>query len=108
MTEPTMKIETIQADEPRLLAPETPKPTENLDEVIPPKPQTPAEVLPPAQGEPLLRVELTLAEIGAVTASIQTCVHSGWIRQASALNVVNSVLRKFHDAKLQFAKDNPS
>jgi hypothetical protein len=78
------------------------------EEVIPAKPIALAEVQPPKPGEAQLDVQLTLSEIGAITASIQTCVHSGWIRQTSALNVVNSVLRKFHDVKLQYAKDHPA
>ena len=78
------------------------------DGVIPPKPVAVAEVLPPAPGEDLLALSLTLAECGAIGASLQTCVHSGWVRQPSALNVVNSVLRKLHDAKLQYAKEHPA
>jgi hypothetical protein len=66
-----------------------------------------AEVLPPAPGEPLLAFELTLSEVGCIAASIQTSVRSGWIREASHLNVANSVLRKFHEAKLKLAETLP-
>ena len=77
------------------------------DGVIPPKPTALAEILPPAPGEPLLAFELTLSEVGCVAASIQTSVRSGWIREPSHLNVANSVLRKFHEAKLKLAETLP-
>jgi len=77
------------------------------DGVIPPRPKLLAEVQPPKPGQALLDVQLTLDEMGAISASIQTCVHSGWIRQTSALNVVNSVLRKFHDIKARYVQEHP-
>ncbi len=76
-------------------------------EVIPPPPVLPAEVLPPAPGEALLSLSLSLSEIGCIAASLQTAVHSGWIKQATHVNTVNSVLRKFHDAKVQYVKEHP-
>ena len=77
------------------------------DGPVPEKPAEPAVALPPAPGEMTLTVTLTLTEIGAIAASLQTCVHSGWVRQPSDLNVVNSVLRKLHDAKLELAERLP-
>ena len=73
------------------------------DGIVPERPAQTAEALPPAPGEATLTVTLTLSETGAIAASLQTCVHSGWVRQPSDLNVVNSVLRKLHDAKLELA-----
>ena len=73
------------------------------DGIVPERPAQLAVALPPAPGEMTLTVTLTLTETGAVAASLQTCVHSGWVRQPSDLNVVNSVLRKLHDAKLELA-----
>ena len=73
------------------------------DGPVPERPAQTAETLAPALGEMTLTVTLTLTEIGAIAASLQTCVHSGWVRQPSDLNVVNSVLRKLHDAKLELA-----
>jgi hypothetical protein len=55
----------------------------------------------------MLTLTLTLNEVGAIAASLQTCVHSGWVRQPSDLNTVNSVLRKLHDAKLELAERLP-
>ncbi len=66
-----------------------------------------AEVLPPAPGEIMLPLTLTLAEIGACAASLQTCVQWKAITQPSQLNVVNSVLRKFHDAKQKYIQEHP-
>jgi len=77
------------------------------DETIPAKPLPSAEVVPPKQGEGQLTLVLTLTEIGAIAACIQTSVHAGWIRHTSDVNTVNSVLRKFHDAKMLFVKENP-
>lgn len=65
-----------------------------------------AEIMVPAPGEALLPLSLTLKEIGAVSASILTGVKSGWIRDPSALNIVNSVLRKCHDAKALYVKEH--
>ena len=73
------------------------------DGPVPAKPAPEAVALPPAPGETTLPLTLTLSEVGAISASLQTCVHSGWVRQPSDLNVVNSVLRKLHDAKLELA-----
>ncbi len=73
------------------------------DGPVPPASVPVAEALAPAPGEMTLTVTLTLTETGAIAASLQTCVHSGWVRQPSDLNVVNSVLRKLHDAKLELA-----
>ena len=73
------------------------------DGPVPQRPVQTAEALAPAPGEMTLTVTLTLSETGAIAASLQTCVHSGWVRQPSDLNVVNSVLRKLHDAKLELA-----
>lgn len=100
MTEPTTKHGTTL--------------TEQLDakkdlsgEIIPPpQPQT-AEILAAAPGEPLLPLSFTLKEIGATAACIVTSVRSGWIKNPSDLNIVNSVLRKIHDAKVQYVKNNP-
>jgi len=75
-----------------------------------PVPAAPAELavaLPPSPGEATLTLTLTLNEVGAIAASLQTCVHSGWVRQPSDLNTVNSVLRKLHDAKLELAERLP-
>jgi len=80
---------------------------EGQDGPVPAKPPRAAEVLPPAPGEPLLAFELTLSEVGCIAASIQTAVRSGWIREPSHLNVANSVLRKFHEAKLKLAEKLP-
>ena len=66
-----------------------------------------AEALSPAPGEQTLTLTFTLNETGAIAASLQTCVHSGWVRQPSDLNTVNSVLRKIHDAKLELAEKLP-
>ncbi len=77
------------------------------DGPVPERPAQTAEALAPAPGEATLTVTLTLTEIGAIAASLQTCVHSGWVRQPSDLNVVNSVLRKLHDAKLELAQRLP-
>ena len=55
----------------------------------------------------MLPFELTLSEVGCIAASIQTSVRSGWIREPSHLNVANSVLRKFHEAKLKLAETLP-
>ncbi len=77
------------------------------DGPVPPASVPVAEALAPAPGEMTLTVTLTLTETGAIAASLQTCVHSGWVRQPSDLNVVNSVLRKLHDAKLELAERLP-
>ena len=77
------------------------------DGIVPERPAQPAEALAPAPGEQVLTLTLTLSETGAIAASLQTCVHSGWVRQPSDLNVVNSVLRKLHDAKLELAERLP-
>ena len=77
------------------------------DGPVPAKPVALAEVLPPAPGEPVLTFELTLTEVGCIAASIQTAVRSGWVREPSHLNVANSVLRKFHEAKLKLAETLP-
>jgi hypothetical protein len=66
-----------------------------------------AEIQPPAPGEPVLDMQLTLSEVGCIAASIQTAVRSGWVREPSHLNVANSVLRKFHEAKLKLAETLP-
>ncbi len=79
----------------------------DLDGPVPTRPTALAEVLPPAPGEAVLPFELTLSEVGCIAASIQTSVRSGWIREASHLNVANSVLRKFHEAKLKLAETLP-
>lgn len=71
------------------------------EEVIPAPPTRVAEVQPAQPGEATLPLALTLSEIGAIAASLQTAVHAGWVREPQQLNVVNSVLRKFHDAKEQ-------
>ncbi len=76
-------------------------------EVIPEKPPAIAEILPPVPGEAPLTLLLSLSEIGCIVASIQTSVRSGWIRQPSDVNVANSVLRKVHEAKLQYVKEHP-
>ena len=78
-----------------------------VDGTIPAKPPALAEIVPPAPGEPLLHFELTLTEVGCIAASIQTAVRSGWVREPSHLNVANSVLRKFHEAKLKLAETLP-
>jgi len=77
------------------------------DGPVPASPPKIAEIVPPAPGEPLLAFELTLSEVGCIAASIQTSVRSGWIREPSHLNVANSVLRKFHEAKLKLAETLP-
>ena len=77
------------------------------DGTVPEKPAEPAQALAPSPGEAMLTLTLTLNEVGAIAASLQTCVHSGWVRQPSDLNVVNSVLRKLHDAKLELAERLP-
>lgn len=76
-------------------------------ETLPVPTPLPVEIIPPAPGEKLLPLALSLKEIGVVAASMQTSVHSGWIKNPSDLNTVNSVLRKIHDAKVQFVKENP-
>jgi hypothetical protein len=81
-------------------SPDSRRDTTTQEEVIPPRAALVAEALPHAPGEQMLTLTLTLAEVGAIAASLQTCVHSGWVRQPSDLNVINSVLRKIHDAKL--------
>ncbi len=93
MTEPLTTPRTAEAGDP--------------DGPIPQPAPREAEVLPPAAGEPLLTLTLSLAEIGCVAASLQTCVQWGAIKQPSLLNVVNSVLRKFHDAKQRYVQENP-
>jgi len=77
------------------------------DGPVPAKPPAVAEIMPPAAGEAVLSFELTLSEVGCIAASIQTSVRSGWIREPSHLNVANSVLRKFHEAKLKLAETLP-
>jgi hypothetical protein len=77
------------------------------DGPIPAKPVALAEILPAAPGEPAITCELTLTEVGCIAASIQTAVRSGWVREPSHLNVANSVLRKFHEAKLKLAETLP-
>jgi hypothetical protein len=77
------------------------------DGPVPAQPTPVAEIQPPAPGEPLLSFELSLSEVGCIAASIQTSVRSGWIREPSHLNVANSVLRKFHEAKLKLAETLP-
>jgi hypothetical protein len=81
-------------------------PTE-ADGPVPAKPLAVAEIVPPAPGEATLNMTLSLSEVGCIAASIQTSVRSGWIRQPSDLNVANSVLRKFHEAKLKLAETLP-
>jgi hypothetical protein len=81
--------------------------TEPQDGIIPPDPPRPAEALPPAPGEIVLNLSLSLAEIGVIAASLQTCVHWKAVTQPSQLNVVNSILRKIHDAKLAWVKEHP-
>ena len=76
-------------------------------ESVPVPAAQPAEIQQPAPGEALLTVQLTLKEIGATSACIATSVHAGWIKNLSDLNTVNSVLRKFHDAKQQYVKEHP-
>ena len=71
---------------------------------VPSQPLLLAEIQPPAPGEQLLDVPLLLSEIGMIAASLQTCVHAGWIREPSRLNLANSVLRKFHEAKLKLVE----
>jgi hypothetical protein len=77
------------------------------DGPVPATPEQPAVALAPNPGEATLTLTLTLNEAGAIAASLQTCVHSGWVRQPSDLNTVNSVLRKLHDAKLELAERLP-
>jgi hypothetical protein len=74
------------------------------DGPVPATPPQLAEIQPPAPGEAVMAFELTLSEVGCIAASIQTAVRSGWIRKPSHLNVANSVLRKFHEAKLKLAE----
>lgn len=76
-------------------------------ETIPDQLPQNAEVQQPGPDEHLLTVSLTLKEIGAISACVQTSVHSGWIKAPSDLNTVNSVLRKFHDAKVIYVKEHP-
>ena len=75
--------------------------TPNEDGPIPVQPTKLAEIQPLKPGEQILTLMLSLSEVGCIAASLQTCVHAGWIREASQLNVANSVLRKFHEAKLK-------
>ena len=77
------------------------------DGPVPAAPEQPAVALPSSPGEATLTLTFTLNEVGAIAASLQTCVHSGWVRQPSDLNTVNSVLRKLHDAKLELAERLP-
>jgi hypothetical protein len=77
------------------------------DGAIPTQPMQVAQALTPAPGEITLMLTLTLSELGIIAASIQTCVRAGAIRAPDLLNCANSVLRKFHDAKLAYVKEHP-
>ena len=80
--------------------------TDPQDGVIPAAPAREAEVQPAQPGEATLTLLLTLSEIGVIAASLQTSVHAGWIKQISHVNLANSVLRKFHEAKLHYVREN--
>ncbi len=77
------------------------------DGPVPQEPPKLAEILPPGPGEIQLHLTLTLAETGCIAASLQTCVQWRAITQPSQLNIVNSVLRKFHDAKQKYVEEHP-
>lgn len=99
MTENTTKIETTTSASANAAE-------RGESETIPtPEPQ-PALALTPAPGEITLTLTLRLSELGVIAASLQTCVRAGAIVQPDRLNDVNSVLRKFHDAKLAHMKEH--